>query len=199
MLWLSYGVVLSSQGELFMRFSKLALAIILTVGAANARADQTFTFSYSFPGTGGPLTLVTASGLLTTTDLNTNTNAYTILGISGKRVVNGTPQTIMGLLAPGSFGSNDNLLFAAAPMLDVNGFTYIVNGVGNSGADVNVYYDAATTSYSENDPNIDYGPLFTITRVTTVPEPSTNALLLSLTLMGAGFFARRRKKARRVT
>lgn len=179
-----------------MRLGNLALVGVLVLAAASARADQTFTFSYSFPGSGDTPTPVSGNGLLTTTDLNTTTNAYTILDISGTRNFNGTQQTITGLLPPGDFDLNSNLLFATAPLLDFGGFSFSVNGTGNDGSLVNVYYTGS--DYTEGSPDVDFGS-FTATNVNAaaVPEPGSVALLVGLGISGAGFLARRRKQARK--
>ena len=170
-----------------MRLGNLALVGVLVLAATSARADQTFTFSYSFPGFGNAPTPVSGNGLLTTTDLDAMTNAYTILGISGTRNFNGTQQTITGLIPPGNFGGNDNLLFTTAPLLDSGGFSFTVNG----GSQVNVYYDP--NGYTENGFNAGLGS-FTATNVTgaAVPEPGSVALLVGLGISGAGFLSRRR-------
>lgn len=175
-----------------MRLGNLALVGVLVLAATSARADQTFTFSYSFPGSGNTPTPVSGNGLLTTTDLDAMTNAYTILGISGTRNFNGTQQTITGLIPPGNFGGNDNLLFTTAPLLDSGGFSFSVNGTGNSGSQVNVLY-LSHSIYTENSSNVGLGS-FTATNVTgaAVPEPGSVALLVGLGISGAGFLSRRR-------
>lgn len=178
------------KGDFFMRFAKLALAALLTLGTVSAHANQTFTFAYTFPGYDGTPNRVSASGLLTTTNLNISANAYTILAISGTRNFNGTLQAITGLLAPGVYLGNDNLLFATAPLLNSNGFSYTVNGVGNTGSNVNVFY-TALPSYTEYDGDTAYGA-FNVTNVTPVPEPGSLALLGGLIASGAILFLKRR-------
>jgi len=65
---------------------------------------------------------ISANGTFTTTDVASGGN-YTITGITG--TVGG--DTITSLLAPGSTGSNDNLI-STTGNLDFNGFSFGTNG-----------------------------------------------------------------------
>jgi hypothetical protein len=153
---------------------------------SSAQAAQLFNFNYSFGGS----TPVSASGTLNTTDLNAGNNSYTITGITGTRTFNGVTQNILSLIAPGGFGANDNLLFANAPFLDSNGFTFKVNGAGNNGnGDVNVYYVGGYREYLSTAGS----GAFNVTNVTPqpVPEPLTIA---SSVAAGAGLISARLKQ-----
>jgi hypothetical protein len=170
------------------------LATLLALAAVPAAATQWF-FSYSFPGLGTAGTPVTASGILTTTDVLVG-GAYTITGIAGTRTFNNTvTNNITGLLAP-NVASNDNLLFVGGTaLLSSQGFAFTVdgnpqqNGTGGTGVEV-VYYSSAGGGYSERNLRVGFGSL----TVTPVPEPSTWALMLG----GLGVLAwsqRRRRPA----
>lgn len=174
---------------------KLAIATtsaVLSYAAMNiltpAQAAQ-FSFNYSFPGINPNDQAVTASGFLTTTDLDPQTGTYTITGISGTR--NG--QQIISLLPPYSYGVNDNLLNATEPFLTFNGFTYKVSGLGDDGlGDVNVHY-TLTGDYTEDTTYpivVDFGPFIVSPgagpNVTPVPEPDFN---LGITIIAGSIIA----------
>ena len=170
------------------------MALTYAVVTARPAEAATFNFQYSFPGLGSTPTPVSASGTLTTSDLNPANNAYTITGITGTRIFQGVTQQIVGLVSPDGFGGNDNLLFANQPFLDVSGFTYTVNGTGNAGtSSVNVFYSRGgvrITGYTEYDVNVAYFSNFSVTPVaTSVPEPTFNSAeaLVVLSLGGLLF------------
>ena len=181
-------------------FSLLAVAVWLAGGCGPMFAD-TFDFSYTFPiGTGGggdgvpvvpvldapPTTTVSASGTMTGA-LVAGQDYYLITGITGTWNWDGTAVAITGLIAPGGFGSNDNLLyFNSAPLLDGNGISFTVAppGAGDDGlGDVNVYYDTGGEAYTEFADEVGDGP-FNVTS-STVPEPSA-IILLGIGLAGIG-------------
>lgn len=106
----------------------------------------------------------------------------------GSALINGagglwSNQPITGLLAPGSYGGNDNLLFPEAdPLL-------------TQGGEVNLY--AARGQYSEPLPSTGDGPFtlaFLAAEPANVPEPASFALL-GLDLLSAS--ATRRRAAAR--
>ena len=144
----------------------MTLCLILTIAPAHA---DVFNFSYIFDATPDLPTPVSASGVLTTTPFDTTVSAYLITGISGTRVYQGVTQNIFSLLPPGSYGGNDNLLYPENPFLSSNGFSYTVDGVGNSGSAVNVFYDPSQGGYTENGDNIGVGT-FTVTPADAIPE-----------------------------
>jgi hypothetical protein len=144
-------------------FEVPALVAVLALAAATpAQAGQIFAFNYSLPGTGLTPMAVSASGFFATTDLSAG--SYTVTGVWG--TWNGV--AITGITPPGGFGSNNNLLFPAAPLVDSNGLGFTVNGVGDDGAgNVNLYYTG--TGYTENSPNVGVGSDFSITPATPTP------------------------------
>jgi hypothetical protein len=142
-------------------------------------------FAYSYTGNG-----IASAGLMTTTDVLVG-GAYTITGIQGTRDVN----NIGGLLAPGVFGGNDNLLFPGGPYVDGAGFSYLAGGlsynVGNSATacgSVNLYAESNTGFCPWTAVFMNVTPLI----VSRAPEPAS-ILLLVAGLAGLGFS--RRKQA----
>lgn len=79
-------------------------------------------------------TAVSASGVLTASPTAT-ADEFLVTAISGTR--NG--QMITGLLAPNTYGGNDNLIFTTNPHLDGNGASYAVAVSGVAYEKVNVY------------------------------------------------------------
>lgn len=164
---------------------------LTSVGASSsAQAAQLFDFQYSFPSYEENGTPISASGILTTTDLDPINNNYTITGISGTRTAQGITETIIGLLSPGTYGVNDNLLNPSQPFLTTNGFSYLVSGNGEDGnGNVNVFYSSFSEGYSELSSDVDYGN-FSI-NLRSVPEP--NAVGGSLIALGFGWWMKRKK------
>lgn len=136
-----------------------AVGTILSLTSAPAIADS-FNFAYS-DGSG-----IQASGVLITDPYDPSTNSYRITSITnGQR--NGIP--IITLLAPTSSEGNDNLLIAADPVLDGQGFAYQAGDM--------MFYDAFNISpggYFESSPSQPATSIsFSITpSPTPVPEPS---------------------------
>ncbi|MEJ6480770.1 PEP-CTERM sorting domain-containing protein [Nostoc punctiforme UO1] len=161
---------------------------VVSVSSA-AQAVQLFDFQYSFPSYEGNST-ISASGILTTDDLDPIKNNYTITGITGTRTAQGITETIIGLLSPFTYGINDNLLNASTPLLTQNGFSYMVSGTGEDGnGNVNVFYSSFDEGYSELSSNVDYGSFSVISR--PVPEPYT--VSGSLLALGFGWWTKRKQ------
>jgi len=161
---------------------------VVSVSSA-AQAVQLFDFQYSFPSYEGNST-ISASGILTTNDLDPVKNNYTITGITGTRTAQGITETIIGLLSPFTYGINDNLLNASTPLLTQNGFSYLVSGTGEDGnGNVNVFYSSFDEGYSELSSNVDYGSFSAIPR--PVPEPYT--VSGSLLALGFGWWTKRKQ------
>jgi hypothetical protein len=161
---------------------------VVSVSSA-AQAVQLFDFQYSFPSYEGNST-ISASGILTTNDLDPIKNNYTITGITGTRTAQGITETIIGLLSPVTYGINDNLLNASTPLLTQNGFSYLVSGTGEDGnGNVNVFYSSFDEGYSELSSNVDYGSFSVTPR--PVPEPYT--VSGSLLALGFGWWTKRKQ------
>ncbi|MDM9583980.1 PEP-CTERM sorting domain-containing protein [Nostoc sp. GT001] len=165
------------------------IGITVVSASSAAQAVQLFDFQYSFPSYEGNST-ISASGILTTDDLDPIKNNYTITGITGTRTAQGITETIMGLLSPGTYGTNDNLLNGSTPLLTQNGFSYLVSGSGEDGnGNVNVFYSSFDEGYSELSSNVDYGSFSVIPR--PVPEPYT--VSGSLVAVGFGWWTKRKQ------
>ncbi|MFN6465778.1 MAG: PEP-CTERM sorting domain-containing protein [Nostoc sp. DedVER02] len=164
---------------------------ITSIGTSSAaQAVQLFDFQYSFPSYEANGTGISASGILTTTDLDPIKNNYTITGITGTRKVEGITETIIGLLSPGTYGINDNLLNASTPLLTQNGFSYLVSGSGEDGnGNVNVFYSSFNEGYSEFSSDVDYGSFSVTPR--PVPEPYT--VVGSLLALSFGWWTKRKQ------
>jgi hypothetical protein len=173
----------------------MAVAILgLMAGAARpANAGALFwNFSYDFAMTSGPDT--TAAGTLTTTDVSNGDGSYTIIAITGTRTFQGNIDAILGLTAPGGYGGNDNELFPTSPFLSVNGVTFTISSAtdGNSGDQVNVYFDAQR-GYTEFDEGTGNGGDLNISNT---PEPATSVFAGTGGLLIAVGYALRRKANR---
>ena len=121
-------------------------------------------------------TSYSGSGTFTTED-TTMTNGgftgYLITGITGTM----NAETITGIVAPGGFGGNDNLVAVSSPQLDNSGFTFLTD----AGTWYNPFWDASYSAGSENDSGYgggsDYLGNFS---ADVVPEPSQYGSLVFL-------------------
>jgi hypothetical protein len=100
--------------------------VLLFLGCAQNVLANSVTFDFSFTGTG-----ITASGTLTATLVSGS--EYLVTSISGMQ--NGAAMT---LLAPGTFGGNDNEIFSTKPFVDESGVGFTLSG---GTTDYNVYFD----------------------------------------------------------
>jgi hypothetical protein len=167
------------------------LAAGMCVSPANA-----LTWDFSYSGSG-----VTASGVLTTSDLTGG--VYDITGISVTR--NGVTGTTLLPAAPEFFPdgqtsdyfTSDNILNASAPFLNFGGFLYQTSDLKyyNVYYEGGVYYELSDSILIE-DNGADLGtPItFAISEVSSTPLPTTLPLFAG-GLGFVGYLTRRRKHA----
>jgi hypothetical protein len=162
-----------------IRSCLLAVAAVCATSSLAAHAD-TFNFAVSGSANG-----YSGTGVLETT--MTSPGEYLITGITGTGVT--------GLIAPGGFNGNDNLLFPMnAQTLAAHGFSFTaVNGPDHF--NVNIFSNGAgfITFFRDEDNFTENTPAtFDVTPApSAVPEPST-LLLLGTGIIGAAGSLRRK-------
>lgn len=149
-----------------MRYSHVLSSLALLSALAIPAAAHADTFDFAVNGSSGAF-----SGSGTLTAAAQAGGAYLISDISGTGVT--------GLIAPGGFNGNDNLLFpAATPMLDAHGFSFTdVNGPDHY--QVNIFNDGSGYFAHLNDEdNLSQTvPVSFSVGEAPIPEPSTFVLL----------------------
>jgi PEP-CTERM motif len=163
-----------------MRFFRLPITIALFSVLAITGSAYADTFDFTVTGSSG-----TFSGAGTLTATSIGSGEYLITAITGTGVT--------GLIAPGGFNGNDNLLFPSSlPQLDSKGFSFIdVNGPDKF--DVNIFNNGSGyfAYLQDEDHFIETVPVTFEAATTTIPEPST-LFLLSTGLLGLTRVVRRK-------
>ena len=159
-----------------IKVTLLSLAVSF-LGATSAKANQFFDLSYSGEG-------VSVVGVLEANQPSADPYEWLAVGITGTRNNGSADQVISALLAPGGFGSNDNLFYIGAfPQLNFSGIAYVAGGNSH-----NIYYTPALLSYKECSSTfacLSVEALTITPRETPVPVPATLALF-GLGLLGLG-------------
>lgn len=149
-----------------MRYYPLLSSIALLSALAIPAAAHADTFSFSATGSSGSF-----SGSGTLTASSEGSGQYLISDITGTGVT--------GLIAPGGFNGNDNLLFpAATPTLDSHGFSFTdVNGPDHY--NVNIFDDGSGYfAFLQDEDNLTQTvPVSFVIAAVPTPEPSTFVLL----------------------
>jgi hypothetical protein len=182
----------------------LALAVALLLPEWRAHADLIWDFSYTVSN-GSDTT--GASGTLTTTSTPSG-GPYTVTGITGTWTFDTVTESITGVIAPGYFSGNNNLLSPSAPHVGVGGISFSVPSTTISGiliTSVNIFYDDPFSYYTSLAADTRHlrvdgtnTSLFSLTPASTtaVPEPS-NAIVAvcgAVAFIAHGWFRRRDKR-----
>jgi hypothetical protein len=168
----------------FVDRSILVAALALVFCAPALPADITWDWSYSSNQFTGSGTLTTDSTLTTGVG---GFMGYRILDISGTIGTGVIPDLITGLLPPGGFQSNDNLLGPSLPQLDFPGGV----SFSTTGGLYNIDYPGSPLYEARNSLGVtDTGAGTFAARIET-PEPAT-AVLMVPSLVAFALFVRRR-------
>ena len=149
-----------------MRYHRLLSSLALLSALAIPAAAHADTFDFSATGSSGSFS---GSGTLTASPQGGG--GYLISAISGTGVT--------GLIAPGGFNGNDNLIFPAAmPTLDAHGFSFTdVNGPDHYRVNIFNNEEGYFAFLKDADNLTQTVPVtFDLTTAAT-PEPSTLVLL----------------------
>ncbi|HEY2039925.1 MAG TPA: PEP-CTERM sorting domain-containing protein [Edaphobacter sp.] len=165
-----------------MTLFRMCLLAVATIFATSSLAAHADTIDFTISGSAGGFS---GSGVLTT--MLDGSGNYQITGI--------TATGVTGLIAPGGFNGNDNLLFPSDPsVFDSNGFSFSAAN-GPDQFDVNVFGNGTGYSAFFRDEDGFTGTLPVSVQVNSsvsaVPEPST-LLLIGTGVLGAAGAIRRK-------
>lgn len=174
-----------AKGTLPMTLFRSCLLAIATTLAASSLAAHADTFNFTVNGSAGGFS---GSGVLTTT-LDQSGN-YLITGIAGTGVT--------GIIPPGGFNNNDNLLFpSSTPLLDSQGFSFSAAD-GPDQFNVNIFNNGTGYFAFFRDEDAFTATLPVTLDVSSspsaVPEPST-LFLMGTGLLGAAAAFRKKISA----
>lgn len=162
-----------------IKVTLLSLAVSF-LGATSAKANQFFDLSYSV----GSVSVV---GVLEGMQSLVDPYEWRAVGITGTRS-NGPVSMISALIAPGLFGSNDNLFYiGATPQLNFGGIAYVAGG--NSYNFYSLQVEGQGSTYLECAVGCDGEKSGSLVRTLTITERTTPVPLpATLALCGLGLF-----------
>jgi hypothetical protein len=163
-----------------MRYSTLLSSLALLTALAFSAAAHADTFNFAANGSSGPFS---GTGTLTTT--SNGGGEYLITGITGTGVT--------GLIAPGGFNGNDNLLFpSATPTLDSKGFSFsAANGPDHFQVNILGNGSGYTAFIEDEDMFTEIVPINFSLATSAIPEPSS-FLLLGTGILGLAGVTKRK-------
>jgi hypothetical protein len=204
-------ITLSSNLDLSIMYKSFLAISVLGFGTVANPVHAVSFYNFSFTGTGSSQT-ISGSGSFTTNDLPNGATASTsvlITGITGTITDSGTGNTsrnISALLAPGTFGGNDNLLrpLALDPnKVNNNGVSFTVLdttsvSIPNFDSNYNLFFDSVSSKYlisSTNFDNIRFTEdTFNTLNLTATPIPFEFNPTLGIGILGGVWLVRKRLK-----